>query len=67
MSGISIELELNEEGYRRLAGITEAMARKLPAFNLGDALHLVIETGTAAIEERLRIGASGIVFPPPAR
>lgn len=63
MSDVRIELDLNEEGYRRLCGIAEGMARHLPAFTLGDALVLVVETGTATVEARLASQNSPLIIP----
>lgn len=52
--GVSIELDLSEEGYRRLATLTERLAMRFPAMDLGQCLVLVIEAGTEAVENQIQ-------------
>ncbi len=56
--GISVELELNEDGYRRLSQITDTLAKVNPDVTLGAIVAAVIEIGTEVAEQRIKNGLS---------
>lgn len=59
---VTVEIDLSEAGYRRICEIGEALARDLPRFDIGQALVLVIEAGTSAVEQKLAERKAGGVL-----
>lgn len=62
---VSISIDLNESGYRRLSDLTERLVRRFPAATLADTLFLVIEAGTDVCEARIAklTADSGLILP----
>ncbi len=58
---IELNITLSEQGYARLSNLANQLAGLpgLEKFDIGDAVHLVLETGTELIEQRLRQEGQG--------
>jgi hypothetical protein len=60
---ISIELTLADEGYARLANITNALAKDDSTVDLGAVVRAAIELGTAVMEQQLKNKAKRLQLP----
>lgn len=60
---ITIEITLAEEGYARLANITNALAKDDSTVNLGAVVCAAVELGTAVMEQQLKNKARRLQLP----